>query len=570
MSNKLKSEIITLLERVVRQQAPGAAKDCCAIEVEIPKDSRFGDWSLNIAMRLKKELRQPPLKIAEALSVGLQSAINDAGLAGKIDKIEVKQPGFINIFLSDEALGDVLNEVAESREEFGRYRKRDGERILIEFVSANPTGPLSIAHARQAAVGDSLARILEFCGYDVKKEYYINDEGNQIRNLGLSLRARYLEKLGIDCAFPEDGYKGEYLYGLADELIAKVRDKYASDDSPEALEYFSAYAAARILKQIREELKIFAVEFDNWYSQKNHITEERISAALAELKSKGYIYEQDGATWFRSTEFGDDKDRVVIKSDGQYTYLTPDISYHKLKYERGFTRLINIWGPDHHGYINRIKAAVRALGHDPRELAVIIIQLATLFRDGKPVVMSTRAGEYITLSELVEEVGQDAARFFFLMRRCESQLEFDLELAKKHTMDNPVYYVQYAHARISGIKKVLGPVARECGYADVEEFARSADLSCLKEEEARSLIRKINGFSAVLEACAKNLDPQGLTNYLRELASEFHSYYNKFRIYTEDKSQWELTKARFYLVECVRCVIASGLRLAGVSAPEEM
>jgi arginyl-tRNA synthetase (EC 6.1.1.19) len=308
----------------------------------------------------------------------------------------------------------MLRSIKAEGDNFGRSRLGKGQKVLLEFVSANPTGPLSIAHARQAAVGDTLANILDFCGYAVSREYYINDEGNQIRNLGLSLRVRYLELLGhTDVEFPENGYKGDYLYDMAKKIIAEKGDAFAQNEIEEILPFFSAYAADEILGGIREELAVFGVSFDQWYSQKHHITRERIDAVIAALRERGYIYEQEGATWFRSTDFGDDKDRVIIKSDGLFTYLTPDIAYHKLKFERGFDRLINIWGPDHHGYINRLKASVCALGYTRDALEVIIIQLATLFRDGNPVKMSTRAGEYITLQELVQEVGKDAARFSF-------------------------------------------------------------------------------------------------------------------------------------------------------------
>lgn len=568
MPNTIRSEIIKIIEEILRKNAFKAGD--LNIEVEIPKEKRFGDFSLNIAMKLARIMKKSPLEIAEILTNLFKQEIKKTKLEKKIEKIEVKPPGFINIFLSREALYDVLRLVQQENDNYGRNNFGKREKVLIEFVSANPTGPLSIAHARQAAVGDSLANIFEFCGYDIKREYYINDEGNQIRNLGLSLQARYLERLQKEPVFPADGYKGSYLFELADKLIKKAKNKYANDKSEKAVEFFSNYAANEILKQIKKELEDFGVSFDNWYSQKNHITSNRINAALRELEKKGFIYQKDNAVWFESSKLGDDKDRVVKKSDGMFTYLAPDIAYHKLKFMRKFHRLINIWGPDHHGYINRLKAAVCALGHRKEDLAIIIIQLATLSRDGKPVAMSTRAGEYITLGELVKEVGRDAARFFFLMRCCDSHLDFDLELAKKHTLDNPVYYIQYAYARISGIKKLFKEAFYKQSTGNYREFLEDTDLSCLEEEEAWELIRKLNYFPDILISCVICLDPQGLTIYLRELAGLLHAFYNKYRVYSSEEENLAVSKARFYLVNCVAQVLFIGLKMIGVNAPEEM
>jgi len=568
MSNTIRYEIIKIAEKILEGRGFNAGG--LNIEVDIPKEKKFGDFSLNIAMKLARVLKKPPLKIAQDFVSFFEDELKLKKIENKIEKIEIKPPGFINIFLSPEALYEVLRLINKETDNYGKNNFGKNEKILIEFVSANPTGPLSIAHARQAAVGDSLGNIFKFCGYDVKKEYYINDEGNQIRNLGLSLHARYLERLGEKTVFPADGYKGEYLFELADDLIKKVKNKYVKDKSEKAVEFFSNYAAKEILKQINEDLRNFGVRFDNWYSQKNHITSISINTALEELRKKGYIYEKDNAVWFASSKFGDDKDRVVKKSDGAFTYLAPDIAYHKLKFKRNFHKLINIWGPDHHGYINRIKAAVSALGHKKEDLSIIIIQLATLLRGGKPVAMSTRAGEYITLGELLKEVGRDAARFFFLMRCCDSHLEFDLELAKKHTLDNPVYYIQYAYARISGIKKVFKDNFYKQEKDGYKKLFEKTDLSYLNEEEAWELIRKLNHFPDILISCVICLDPQGLTIYLRELAGLLHSFYNKYRVYSPGKENLELSKARFYLVYCIAQVLSTGLKLIGVSAPEEM
>lgn len=568
MPEQLKDLIVKAVKEILSENK--LASNDILIEIETPKDTKFGDFSINAAMKLARVLKKPPVEIAELIKGLLLAKFRDLEITGLIKKVEVKRPGFINIFLSDVALYDVLIAISKDTEGFARNNQGEGKKVLIEFVSANPTGPLSIAHARQAAVGDSLANILEFSGFDVSREYYINDEGNQIKNLGLSLQARYMEILGKTVEFPEDGYKGEYLCELAEKLEQLLGEKYANDESEQAVEFFSDYAAGQILDHIKEELKVFGVNFESWYSQKKQITPNRISTALSELKSKGYIFEKDGATWFKSTQFNDDKDRVIIKSDGLMTYLTPDIAYHRMKFERGFDKLINIWGPDHHGYIPRLKAAVCALGHSPDDLSILIIQLATLSRGGKPVVMSTRAGEYITLGELMQEVGKDAARFFFLMRRCDSQLEFDLELAKKHSLENPVYYTQYAHARISGIRKLFKELAGKGELGGIKEPLDAARLCDLVEDESFLLIKKLNCFPDILKNCAECLDPQALSTYLRDLAGDFHAFYNKYRIYSEGKENIEQSLARFFLIDCVGRVIALGLKIMGVEAPQEM
>lgn len=568
MPDQFKNLTVQAVKEILQEN--NLAPEDILIEIDTPKDIKFGDFSLNIAMKLARILKKPPMEIAELIQGLMLKKFKAMAIEEKIKKIEVKRPGFINIFLSNGALYDILKSISKNAEDFARNDQGKGEKVLIEFVSANPTGPLSIAHARQAAVGDCLGNIMNLCGYEVNREYYINDEGNQIKNLGLSLQARYWEILGKTVNFPEDGYKGKYLYDLGEKLVQEVAEKYKDDKSHQAIDFFSEYAANHILEHIKEELALFGVNFDSWYSQKNQIDSQRIKASIQELKNKGYIYEKDGATWFKSTQFKDDKDRVIIKSDGLMTYLTPDIAYHKVKFERGFNKLINIWGPDHHGYINRLKAAVCALGNSPEALSILIIQLATLSRGGKPVVMSTRAGEYITLGELMQEVGRDAARFFFLMRRCDSQLEFDLELAKKHSMENPVYYVQYAHARISGIRKLFTKLAADGELGDIKEPLKDVNLEALSEDEAGSIIKKLNSFSDVLINCCECLDPQSLSTYLRELAGDFHAFYNKYRIYVEGRENLEKSLARFFLIDSVGKVIALGLKIMGVNAPQEM
>ena len=418
---------------------------------------------------------------------------------------------------------------------------------MLEFVSANPTGPLSVAHARQAAVGDALAKVLDFAGFKVKKEYYLNDEGNQINILGHSVELRLKELEGKRIEFPEDHYHGDYISDIARNVKAK---KCRVGD-------FGTYAADYILKIIKRELRDFRVEFDCWYSQKALRKSGKIEKALRFLEQKDLLYRQDGAVWFKSTRFGDDKDRVVVKSDGSYTYLAPDIAYHREKYRRGFTWLINLWGPDHHGYISRIKAAVQALGKDADSLSLIIVQLATIFRAGQQIQMSTRRGQYITLREVLDDVGCDAARFFFMMRRTDSHLDFDLEVAKKKTSENPVYYVQYAHARISSI----------LGNSPLRLKTRELNPVLLEEPEEIALIKKLWELFYILEVCLKTTDPYMLTVYLQELAETFHKFYDRHRVLGQDQ---QLTQARLALIEACRIVISCGLDLLGISSPRKM
>jgi arginyl-tRNA synthetase len=418
--------------------------------------------------------------------------------------------------------------------------------VLLEFVSANPTGSLSVAHARQAAVGDVLANILSFCGFKAEKEFYLNDEGNQINILGDSVRLRIMELEGEKVDFPENYYQGSYIYDIARIAIEKKINQQDLGD----------FAADIILKVIKKELEDFGTQFDSWYSQKELARSGKVEAAIADLRKNSFIYEDEGATWFKSTGFGDDKDRVVIKSDGTYTYLAPDIAYHQDKYKRGFSWLINFWGPDHHGYINRLKASMQALGHPAETLSVVIVQLATIFRGKEVVHMSTRRGQYITLRQVLDEVGKDAARFFFLMRRTSSHLDFDLEVAKRQGAENPVYYVQYAHARISNI--IRNSQLKADG---------SADFSLLRQPEELALAKKIWQFPSVLSSCVSTADPYMITVYLQELSESFHKFYDLHRVLGDNE---QLTKARLGLIEAARITIAAGLGLLGISKPEKM
>ncbi|MFH1339007.1 MAG: arginine--tRNA ligase [Candidatus Omnitrophota bacterium] len=531
------------------------------VSLEIPPKEEYGDLSTSIALKLSKVLRRPPAEIAESLAGYINERIKDTGLQEDVASVRIAGGGFVNFCLTENFFRKVLKEIVSLGGDFGRSRLGRGHKILVEFVSANPTGPLSIAHARQAAVGDALCNILAFLGFSVKREYYLNDEGNQINLLGESIQARLKELLGEPFEFPEGGYEGEYIGQIAREILQKkpvlrLRSGLALSEA-EAPESFSEYGVRYILRIIKQELKDFGIEFDYWYSQKQLVKSGKIGKVVSLLKSKGVAYEKDGALWFKSTAFGDDKDRVIIKSDGSYTYLTPDIGYHRDKFRRGFSRLINLWGPDHHGYISRIKAAIQALGRSPDSLSVIIVQLATVFREGKPLPMSTRRGQYITLREVLDEVGSDAARFFFLMRRTSAHLDFDLELAKKQTPENPVYYVQYAHARICSIIR----------KAPFKPQLSRAKLELLKEPEELKVIRKLWQFSDILQTCYKNIDPYFITAYLQEVAEVLHRFYERHRVLNEDES---LTQARLVLISAARTVIRNGLGLLGISAPESM
>ncbi len=517
--------------------------------LDFPSDPRFGDLSTNTALQLSKQLKKNPVAIARELAERLTQALQDEqGAAGDVRDVKVEGAGFINFYLSDRYFYAYLADLVSRGEAALRADAGKGKPVLIEFVSANPTGPLSVAHARQAAVGDVLANIFNFMGFKARREYYLNDEGNQINILGRSIALRMQELQGEKIEFPEDHYQGEYIYDIAKAALAR------NIEASGCAEFGTAY----ILDIIKKELDDFGVTFDSWFSQKALGTSGKIEKAFASLKQKGFLYEDAGALWFKSTAFGDDKDRVVIKSDGSYTYLAPDIAYHQDKYSRGFQWLINLWGPDHHGYINRLKASVEAFGHPSGALSIIIVQLATIFRQGKPVQMSTRRGQYITLREVLDEVGRDAARFFFLMRRTSSHLDFDLEVAKKQTSENPVYYVQYAHARICSIlSNAPGKMPPVPGI----------DFSVLKEKEEIALIKKLWQFPHTLEACIGTLDPYLLTVYLQETAEHFHKFYDQHRVLGQEDA---LTFARLGLLQAARTVIATGLTLLGVLSPQKM
>ena len=526
-----------------------------AYSLDEPPKNIGADLASNLAMLAAKQLKTNPRTVAGELSDLIASAPS-----GNIERVEIAGAGFLNLHLSDSFLHGLLRRILDEKSEFGRETRGAQEKVLIEFVSANPTGPLHIGHGRGAAIGDSLARVFDRLGYRVEKEYYLNDVGNQMNMLGRSLEARYRELKGEAAEFPEDGYKGEYIRDIAKKLLA--------GGTPEKDIDFKAVALREMTAAIDKDLERFDVRFDNWFAESVIALETSPEAGNKTevenvcdwLKDRGLAYEKEGALWFESSRFGDDKDRVLKRSDGRFTYLASDIAYHKRKLERGYSRLLNLWGADHHGYVARMKAAVQALGSAPEKLTVILYQLVSLVRNGVPVAMSTRAGEFVTLEEVLKEVGKDACRFFFLLRAPDSQLEFDLELAKKQSSENPVFYVQYVHARCSSLFK-------ESSLRNIVYDSKKADLGLLSAKEERDLIKKLVSFNDTLELCLKTLSPHHITGYLMEVADHFHRFYERCRVLGEDK---KLSWARLALVESVQIIIRNGLHLLGVSAPERM
>lgn len=523
-----------------------------SIHLEVPFREGQGDLATNIALQLAGQVKLPPRKVAECIAIHIEALGSPASL---LSRVEVAGPGFLNFFLKPQAFYPVLNEIEEKGTAYGGTNLGAGKRVLIEFVSANPTGPLTVAHGRHAAVGDVLANILSLVGYEVSREYYYNDGGRQMDILGKSVEARYRQLLGEQSELPPEGYQGSYLIDVAREILSKCGRQIRGS------EFFCRFSEERIFEGIKKDLKDFGVKFDSWAREKSFYEKGKVQETIAALQEKDCLYEKEGALWFRSSSFGDEKDWVIKKSDGQLTYLAPDIAYHQHKYERGFQQLINILGPDHHGYIGRLQAAVEVLGHERESLKIIILQLVSLYRGKEKLRMSTRAGDFVTLRQVMDEVGKDATRFFFLMRGTNSHLNFDLELAKKESPENPVYYVQYAYARISSILKF----ALEKG-AKLPQ-AREVDLSLLQEEEELRIIKKLAQFPQVVESCACSLEPQGLTIYLRDLAGSFHNFYHRFRVVEEEKN---LSFARLVLIKGVKITLENGLRLLEISAPEKM
>jgi arginyl-tRNA synthetase len=521
----------------------------------IPKNKSHGDLSTNIAMQLSRELKLKPLDIAHFIVDNLN--IKDS----IIGEVEIVRPGFINFCLKENWLYQIIDEIREKGEDYGKVNLGKGKKIQVEFVSVNPTGPLHVGHGKCAAVGDALSNILKAAGYKVEKEYYINDQGRQIDLLGQSVQVRYDNLLGEEEEFPPDGYKGKYIIDLAQDIIDKFQDKYKGRDDQESREFFKEFTLKNILEGIKEDLKDFGVEFDQWFSESSLYKQNKLQEVIELLQQKGFLYKEKGALWLKTTIFGDEKDRVVIRENSIPTYFASDIAYHQDKYQRGFEKIIDIWGADHHGYIQRMKAAVQALGYPEDSLGVLIVQFVTLIRDGKEVGMSTRGGEFITLKDLIKEVGKDVARYFFLMRSHDSHTEFDLDVAKSQSMENPVYYIQYAYARICSIIKK----AEQAGIK--MDKSKISKLQLLDKEEEFELIRKLSSLKEVIKKSALTWKPHFLTTYLYDLASSFHKYYTVHRIITEDE---ELTRARLILIDCTRIVLFNSLKILGVSVPESM
>ena len=525
------------------------------IEVEVPKIESHGDFSTNIAMVTASVQKMSPRKIAESILKHIKDPDNI------LAKTEIAGPGFINFFVTMGSWYPVLHKIHQEDMRYGASDMGNGEKIQVEFVSSNPTGPLHVGHGRGAAVGDSVANILRFCGYDVQKEYYINDSGRQIHTLGKSVFLRYKQLLGKTIQFSEENYQGDYIIDFAKNIIDHKGKTLLDQNEETSISYCAQFAAERIIEQIRQDLTNFGIEFDNWFSEQSLYDSGKVGAVIDDFRDKDIIYKKDGALWFKTTEFGDEKDRVVVRKNGQTTYFASDIAYHMDKFERGFERVIDVWGADHHGYISRVTGAIQASGLNKNRFTVILVQLVNLLRGGEPVAMSTRAGEFVTLSDVVKEVGKDAARFIFLTRHYESPLDFDLELAKKKTNDNPVFYVQYVHARISSIIRK----GREVGIEDITGDQKV--MAMLKEPEEINLMKTMARYPDVLKNSATFMEPHRITFYLMDLAACFHSYYNKHRVLSDEPL---LSRGRLYMVLAIQKVIRNGLTLLGVSAPERM
>jgi arginyl-tRNA synthetase len=558
-----------------------------AILVERTREREHGDFASNLALTLAKAARCRPRELAERLVAAIAAD-------GHIERVEIAGPGFINFFLGPGAYRTVIGAILEQASRYGRSSLGAGAPIQVEFVSANPTGPLHVGHGRGAAYGAAVADLLEAVGYRVHREYYVNDAGRQMDILAASVYLRYLELCGEDVPFPANGYQGDYVWDIGATLhreqgerlrrpVAEVfagvpADEAAGGDKETHIDGVIARVQAlleredyrlvfdaglnAILHNIREDLKEFGVVYDEWFSERSLAENSAVEKVIARLEHSGHTYRQGGALWFRSAEYGDEKDRVIIRENGQKTYFASDIAYHANKLERGYARVIDIWGADHHGYVPRVKAALKALGDDPARLDVLLVQFAVLYRGGAKVQMSTRSGEFVTLRELRQEVGNDAARFFYVMRKCEQHMDFDLDLAKSQSSDNPVYYVQYAHARVMSVFRQLP----DKGYA-WDRALGERHLALLDETHEQQLMISLSRYPEVVETAALNHEPHLLTHYLRELANDFHTYYNAHTFLVADEA---LRNARLNLIEATRQVIANGLQLLGVSTPDAM
>jgi len=546
----MKRDVIGLLTGAL--EALGVSP-CPHIEIEVPREESFGDLSSPVAMTMAKVAKKSPRKIAE----DIVDRLKDSPI---FEKIEIAGPGFINFTFTGSYLFSSLRHLMKAERPFLRENVGGGKRVLVEFVSANPTGPLHIGHARGAAVGNALCNLLAESGFRVDREYYINDAGRQVRLLGLSVYARYQQLTGNDVPFPEDGYRGQYIDDEASALRAEKGEIYRGIPFDACGTEITSWTYLRMLVLIRKDLARFGVkEFDTWISEKEIFERGEVVKAIETLKQKGFIYQHADALWFRSTDFRDDKDRVVIKSDGEYTYFASDIAYHKNKLDRGYDTIIDIWGADHHGYIPRIESVMQAFGYDISKFTVILVQMVNLMKHGEPFQMSKRAGTFVTLSDIMDLVGADTTKFIFLTRKADSHLDFDLDVVTATSAENPVFYVQYANARINSILVN----AQEKGL----EPAHDVNLELLAEPAELGLIKKLLAYPMVLENAARSLEPHRITFYLQELAAMFHTYYHNHRVISEDTA---LTHARLSLCSAIRIVLADALSILGVSAPEKM
>ena len=522
------------------------------IKVEVPKDKKNGDFSTNAAMMLTKLARKNPRDIAEAIIENIDKE------AASIKEVSIAGPGFINFKMETAELANVIYTVLDKKENYGRTERETAEKVLIEFVSANPTGDLHIGHARNASVGATLSNIMDFAGYDVTREYYINDAGNQINNLAKSIEARYFEALGEGLNMPEDGYNGKDIKVIGEKL-ASEHPEYKNLEEAERISKFRDLGVEYEMRKLKADLEEFRINFDSWFSETALYESGEIDEAMTKMKDNGYVFEADDAIWLRTTDFKDDKDRVLVKSDGTLTYLMPDIAYHYDKVERGYDKLINLFGADHHGYINRLKASLGALGENPDKLEIQIMQLVRLIENGEEVKMSKRTGKAVTLRDLIDMIGVDAARYFMIMRSTDTHFDFDLDLARSESSDNPVYYAQYAHARICSILRQ----AKEQGF----EIDKENPVDIIEQEQALELLKKVLEFPNVVKGAAESRATQRIPNYIHDLAASFHKFYNAEKVLGENADK---TSAYILMIEAVRQTLENALGLIDVSAPEKM
>lgn len=554
----MRRELRDLLTRAIERAVKGGdlpATELPPLLIEPPKQREFGDLASNIAMLWAKTIKQPPRRVAEAILKNFQDPEK------MIARADIAGPGFLNFAFAPKFYYEQLRKLAEETE--AALDLGQGEKVQVEFASVNPTGPLHVGHGRVAVIGDVLARLHEATGFRVEREYYVNDAGKQMENLGLSIYARYRELFGETVDFPAEGYPGDYVREIAADVKRKQGERFLQETRDAAVDFFRQVGGESLLATIRKQLHDFGIEFDSFVSEAALRQRDEVTQTIELMRSRGLMYMEDGAEWFRSSLFGDDKDRTVVKSDGELTYFASDIAYHRNKFERQFHKLINVWGADHHGYVARLKAALKGLGYNPDLLHVVLVQMVQLTRGGEPVRMGKRTGEFVSLGEVLEEVGRDAARFFFLMRKSDSHLDFDLDLAKRQSSENPVFYVQYAHARVASIFEQ----ARKHGIEWKDSQTGAISLESLVLPEEMELIRKMIQWNEVLEESVRELEPHQLVFYLLDLAGEFHRYYNRHRFISDDLV---LTRARLLLARHVQKTIRRGLDILGVDAPMKM